>query len=109
MQRWWYLDNKTKTYERPDQRRVPSKSIEANDGGERKWLFRVMVTEKLSVFESICVTGECSALGNWIPQHCVFLHRENGKAKFCVELIWFFGGLLYYNFMRLNCENSFVS
>ncbi len=81
MQRWWYLDNKVKTYDQqPDQRRFPSKAIETNDGGERKWLFRVLVTEKLNAFESICVTGECSALGNWIPQHCVLLQRENGKC-----------------------------
>lgn len=78
MQRWWYLDSKVKSGDQSE-RRLPSKSIETNDGGERKWLFRVLVTETLNVFESICVTGECSALGNWIPQHCVLLQRENGK------------------------------
>lgn len=80
-QRWWYLDSKVKGGNQSE-RRLPSKSIETNDGGERKWLFRVLVTEKLNTFESICVTGECSALGNWIPQHCVLLQRENGK-NFC--------------------------
>lgn len=81
VQRWWYLDNKVKGGNQSE-RRLPSKAIETNDGGERKWLFRVLVTEKLNAFESICVTGECSALGNWIPQHCVLLERENGKTKF---------------------------
>lgn len=88
MQRWWYLDNKAKSYDQPGQRRFPSKSIENNDGGERKWLFRVLVTEKLNSFESICVTGECSALGNWIPQHSVLLERENGKARHNSILLW---------------------
>lgn len=83
MQRWWYLDSKVKSNDQSE-RRLPSKSksIEVSDGGERKWLFRVLVTQKLNAFESICVTGECSALGNWIPQHCVLLQKEDGKKTF---------------------------
>lgn len=87
MQRWWYLDNKSKSYDQPNQRQLPSKSIETNDGGDRKWRFRVLVTVKLNSFESICVTGECSALGNWIPQHCLMLERESGKTKLFFSLL----------------------
>ncbi|KAJ6648292.1 Glycerophosphocholine phosphodiesterase GPCPD1 [Pseudolycoriella hygida] len=87
MQRWWYLDNKGKSDEKSE-RRLPSKSIETNDGGVRKCLFRVLVTEQLNTLESICLTGECSALGNWIPQHCVLLQRENDiKYRYFVCLL----------------------
>lgn len=86
MQRWWYLDNKAKKVDQSE-RRPLSKSVEVNDGGVRKLQFRVLVTQKLNSFESMCVTGECSSLGNWIPQHCVLLQKEDGKEMFFLPVM----------------------
>lgn len=96
MQRWWYLDNKVKAGNQSE-RRLPSKSIEVNDGGgERKFLFRVLVTQNLNSFESVCVTGECSALGNWIPQHCVLLQKEDGKKHFSLKINFYFHVMYFF-------------
>ena len=47
----------------------------------KKWLFRVQLTSKLKDHENVCVTGDCSMLGNWQFDKCVPLTQES-------ECIW---------------------
>lgn len=79
MQRWWFLDNKTNTSNQSSSYAVPTKSVEKYDQ-ERNWNFRVHVTQKLQPFEQIAITGECSSLGKWISQHCVYLRCDEGMS-----------------------------
>lgn len=58
-------------------------------GGGRKHTFRVLVNQHLESFEWVAVTGECSSLGNWLPAHCVPLHRENGEFFFSANFYCF--------------------
>lgn len=81
MQRWWFLDNKKTATGPPSDYIIPPKSEEVNSG-ERQWTFRVLVTQSLNQFEGIAVTGECAALGNWIPQHCLFLNQKDSNIYF---------------------------
>ncbi|CAF3787802.1 unnamed protein product [Rotaria sp. Silwood1] len=39
--------------------------------------FRVLVKEKLSLCDSVLVTGSCEQLGEWIPNRCIPLNRIN--------------------------------
>lgn len=78
MQRWWFLENKAKLDQTPSQVATPSiGSVEAEEK-LRPWTFRVFVRQPLSKFEAIAVTGECAALGDWKPQNCVGLFKEEG-------------------------------
>lgn len=78
MQRWWFLENKTKLDQTPSLVATPSiASVEPADL-LREWTFRVFVRQPLSKFEAIGVTGECAALGDWQPQACVELFKEDG-------------------------------
>lgn len=77
MQRWWFLDNKNKVNVSPTV--VPAENVVPEVVEKlREWTFRVFVTQQLSPFEAVAVTGETCALGNWKPKQCVALTKENG-------------------------------
>lgn len=80
MNRWWFLDNKKKTDETPvEMSTVPTPNASIVEQRERKWEFRVHVPQTLSAIEGVGATGECSILGDWQPQHGVFLNLENSE------------------------------
>lgn len=78
MQRWWFLDNKTKQEQTPSVVATPSIATVVSVEVLRNWTFRVFVRQPLSKFEAIAVTGECASLGEWNPQECVEMDKEEG-------------------------------
>ncbi|EAT33377.1 AAEL014346-PA [Aedes aegypti] len=79
MQRWWFLDEKngsasslTSSPGTSTKKTKPSKPV-----GDRRHKFRVLVTYELLKDETIAVTGNCEALGNWEPEHCVQMQLED--------------------------------
>ncbi|XP_021700231.1 glycerophosphocholine phosphodiesterase GPCPD1 isoform X1 [Aedes aegypti] len=86
MQRWWFLDEKngsasslTSSPGTSTKKTKPSKPV-----GDRRHKFRVLVTYELLKDETIAVTGNCEALGNWEPEHCVQMQLEDGSSN-----IWY--------------------
>lgn len=45
----------------------------------RQHTFRVLVNQHLEPGDRIAITGDCKALGSWLPARCVLLSRESGK------------------------------
>lgn len=43
---------------------------------KKKWLFRVLAHD-LKPEETVCVIGNVPELGEWVPENCVPLIREN--------------------------------
>lgn len=81
MQRWWFLDTKTKLNEPPSVTSLPTTKSVASVDLERPWTFTVHVAQQLHAFEAVAVTGECATLGNWEPQHGFLLQKQNdGEA-----------------------------
>lgn len=69
------LDSKSKSDSPSSEFVKPAKLTEISER-DRQWQFRVHVTQPLTSFEAVAVTGDCAALGNWLPQHGVFLQRD---------------------------------
>lgn len=83
MKRWWYLDDKNKKANEYAERQRRSKNTLAQANViDRKWKLSVLVTKDLHNSESIAVTGDCDALGNWDPENCTILKLDEGKITF---------------------------
>jgi hypothetical protein len=73
MERWWYSDNGSNGKDRiPKSKKSPSKRSD----GLKKWKFSVLVNIELNLYEKIAVTGSCDELGNWDPDLCILLNKE---------------------------------
>lgn len=46
---------------------------------DRKWKFQVVVTIDMADNEQVAVSGECDALGNWLPENCVVLQYDGDE------------------------------
>uniref|UniRef100_A0AAG5CWB2 GP-PDE domain-containing protein n=1 Tax=Anopheles atroparvus TaxID=41427 RepID=A0AAG5CWB2_ANOAO len=85
MQRWWFLEENGEAKESPLPSSSPSKQQDPTEkkpkqpkpAGDRRHTFRVLVTYDLLKDETVAISGSCESLGNWDPQQCVQLHREN--------------------------------
>lgn len=86
MQRWWFLDNKSKLDQSPSLVSTPSIASEEVVEKLRPWTFRVFVNQPLSKFEAIGVTGECASLGSWDAQRGVELQKDD-ESKFFFNLL----------------------
>lgn len=70
----------------PPPSRSPNKS-KRTVNGDCKWNFQVLVNRTLHKHETIGVTGDCEALGNWQPQDLVVMTADNEKENiYNVEL-----------------------
>lgn len=90
MQRWWFLDEKDGSASSLTSAAGTStkKSKPAKPAGDRRHKFRVLVTYELLKDETIAVTGNCEALGNWEPEHCVQMQLEDGEYLIvCYQII----------------------
>ncbi|XP_062545257.1 glycerophosphocholine phosphodiesterase GPCPD1 [Armigeres subalbatus] len=86
MQRWWFLDEKNGSASSlASSSGVASKKTKPQKPpGDRRHKFRVLVTYELLKDETIAVTGNCEALGNWESEHCVQMQLEDGSTN-----IWY--------------------
>lgn len=82
--RWWHIDDNGSsartagrpegTFVKPKVRSTPSPEIQCV-----KWQFKVFVSTPLQPNEKVSIAGACDQLGNWIPNHSVFLEKLQGK------------------------------
>ncbi|XP_055601409.1 glycerophosphocholine phosphodiesterase GPCPD1 isoform X2 [Uranotaenia lowii] len=83
MQRWWFLDEKNGTASSSSSSLTKKEKL-PRPPGDLRHKFRVLVNQDLLQDESIAVTGNCEALGNWQPENCVQLQPEEGDPN-----IWY--------------------
>lgn len=48
---------------------------------DRPWTFSVLMNLELCLYEKVAVVGNCDGLGNWQPQNCVVMNKDEGSHK----------------------------
>ncbi|XP_055643913.1 glycerophosphocholine phosphodiesterase GPCPD1 isoform X2 [Toxorhynchites rutilus septentrionalis] len=81
MQRWWFLEEKGDSANSGSSTTVVKKAKSLKPPGDRRHKFRVLVTQELLKDETIAVTGNCEALGNWEPEHCAQMLPEQDNTN----------------------------
>lgn len=76
MQRWWYGDDNEKPVTLS---RSPVKN-RSRPSSVRKWKFQAIVKSRsLEKDETLAITGDCEALGQWAPQDVVIMSPNAGE------------------------------
>lgn len=84
MQRWFFLEDSENAVLRAGtgnsageykNMRYEGQASVIRDDVPKEWEFRVWVAELLPG-ETVCVTGSCNSLGNWLPEKCKPLTAE---------------------------------
>ncbi|XP_053691424.1 glycerophosphocholine phosphodiesterase GPCPD1 [Sabethes cyaneus] len=88
MQRWWFLEEKDSAANSTTSLSSSAKKNKPlNVAGDRKYKFRVLVNYELLKDETIAVTGDCDALGNWDSEHCIQMQPEKDNTNvWCLEI-----------------------
>ncbi|XP_055539673.1 glycerophosphocholine phosphodiesterase GPCPD1 [Wyeomyia smithii] len=88
MQRWWFLEEKdTAANSVTSLSSNVKKTKPLETAGDRKYNFRVLVNYELLKDETIAVTGNCDALGNWEAERCIQMQPENDSENvWCIEI-----------------------
>lgn len=78
MQRWFFLEDPSNAGIRSGKRdnNISSESLLSVEYPPKQWLFRTRISE-VSKEETVCVVGDISELGSWLPERCIVLQRED--------------------------------
>lgn len=87
MQRWFFLEDPENAQARHRKDESLSESLNLSSKFiYKKWLFRVCVPH-LNAEETVCVTGSSEELGNWNPNKCVPLEKEESEIwSACIDI-----------------------
>lgn len=83
MQRWWYIDDTSRTTNGNDDQQkfsTPrSRTSTPRQLDDRKWTFKVHTPIQLGNNEIVAIAGDCEQLGNWKPNDVFLMERVEGE------------------------------
>ncbi|XP_055713572.1 glycerophosphocholine phosphodiesterase GPCPD1 isoform X2 [Phlebotomus papatasi] len=83
MQRWWYIDDTSRTTNGNDDQQkfsTPrSRTSTPRQLDDRKWTFKVHTPIQIGNNEIVAIAGDCEQLGNWKPNDVFLMERVEGS------------------------------